>query len=123
MKTLLIIVFIAFIALTGCETLHSNEEILLKRIEQLKAVADATDPATGGLGGLVTGILGTGATSIFAINRMLLARKRGKAIKEVNENPETPPVAEQVSSKGAQRVIIQIVGRKIAKAKSEPPDQ
>jgi len=107
----LIAVLAMVMLVAGCAGLSHYEERTQAGINAARPVADLLDPATGGIAGIVyTGVAAL-ASSVFGVNRALLARKQAKAIKLIDKNPSTPKAIDQATGdKAAQRVIVKIVG-------------
>ena len=95
--------------IVGCESMVGREVEVNASLSSFKAAAPALDPFTGGMATPIAGILGILASSAFAVNRLLLAKRLGDAIKEINANPETPSVLDQVLSDTARKVVISLV--------------
>lgn len=109
MKLLYVMILIA--SLSSCASLVGKEEAVTRQLEGLSAAAPALDLVTGGWATPLTGAAGTLAAGIFALNRAMLAKRRGDAIKQIDKNPDTPPAMEQVVGSNAKRIIIQIVAQ------------
>ena len=106
------IVVVAMLAGVGCAGLQEYEGRTQEGINDAKPIVNLVDPMTGGIAGYIyTGVAAL-ATSVFGVNRAILAKKRGDAIKDIDVNPNTPPAADQVTGSKAQKVIIQVVGTK-----------
>jgi len=109
MKKLIAVLAMVILA-AGCTGLSRYEERTQAGINAAKPVVDLVDPATGGIAGIVyTGVAAL-ASSVFGVNRALLARKQAKAIKAIDAHLGTPKAAEQVSDATAQKLIVKIVG-------------
>jgi hypothetical protein len=62
-------------------------------------------PTTGGLSLVIVKIFSIFATGFFGINRTIAAHKRRRIIEEVDANPETPSIAEQVSTLAVKAAV------------------
>ena len=99
------------ILVAGCAGLSRYEERTQEGINAAKPLVSLIDPATGGIAGLVYTGAAAVATTVFGVNRALLARKQAKAIKTIDANPDTPKAVDQAAGdKAAQKVIVKIVG-------------
>lgn len=118
------VVFVAIMVVlsVSCESLIHSEEGINDSIASVKTLAPLLDPITGGLATPLSGLLGTLAASAFAVNRLLVAKKRGDAIKEINSNPNTPLVKDQVDSDMARKVVISVVYGKNVTVEKDPAD-
>lgn len=105
------LILLSLLFLTGCATLEDSEGPIKAVIAAFKKAAPVADPLTGGMATPIAGAAGTLSMGLFAVNRWLLARKRGNVIKEVHDHPDTPDVLDQVKSAVARKVIIQIIGK------------
>jgi len=92
-------------SVSACENVANHEGTVTKTLKALEDAAPAADPFTGGWASIIAAGLYGIATTAFGINRSILAKRRGKAIIEINDHPESPPAVKQVVSKEAARII------------------
>lgn len=106
----LLFILIAML-LVGCASLQRHEDPFKEGIATAGAMARFADIASGGMSSPLVGGLGTLGGILFGANRWLLARKRGQAIKSIDDNPDTPKAVDQASER-VHKVIVQVVGAK-----------
>ena len=67
-------------------------------------------PTTGGLSLVIVKIFSVLTAAFFGINRTIAAHKRRRIIEEVDSNPNTPSVAEQVATQAAKATVNAMAG-------------
>lgn len=112
---LVLCLFVALAAVKfGCEGVAEQIESIEPTAHEIgetgDQIAPALDPATGGAASVVWGAIGTIVGGVFAINRAILARKRGHAIKSIDRRPDTPRARDQVDDPDDVKTISQVTG-------------
>lgn len=112
---------VALLTLAGCASWIGPDEQAMQDMETVKAGAKILDPLTGGMATPIATGAGSILATIFAVNRAIVARKRGHVIREIDSNPETPAAQDQIATGKSQKVVIQIVGAKTENLKIPDP--
>jgi hypothetical protein len=100
------LLFLLVFLFAGCAALERHpdgREVTPENASQhpvdqaITGVATALNPVTGGISG------GLGVAAIAAIGLYRRSKRQQAILDEIDENPDTPPAAQQVRSKGLRR--------------------
>lgn len=116
MKRFAILIGVALLVLSCQKVAEFEDKLNESGIPQAvqegaNLVQKHTGYPVGGIVGLITTLMAGG----FAVNRQLLANRRGKAIEEADAHPDTPPVKDQVTSEAAKKAVAEVVAKKTVK--------
>lgn len=106
----LIVLGFGLAGIAACEGLQKYEAPTNKVIQDGQPIADAVGGATGTPAGVIWSALGGLAAAVFGVNRTIVAMRRKQALVEVNNNPNTPPVVNQVVSESAKAEAAKLPG-------------